>query len=99
MERHLGERKQLTQRILGQMFECGLVFGRNAFAPVLVEPAVFPQMQEADTIMCEQVEVDQKLDHMGSKDFLQRFDGEFGEKMEWAGPGKQAVGNGRMEWG
>ena len=74
VERHFGDRKRVAQNILDQLFEDGLVFGRNAFALMHVEAAVFPRMQKTDAVMGEQIEVEQKLDHMGAEDFLQRLD-------------------------
>jgi len=53
-----------------------------------VETAVFPRMQKADTVMGEQVKVDQKLDDMSAEDFLQGLDGKFGEGVEFAVPGE-----------
>ena len=43
-------------------------------------------MQKADTVMGEQVKVDQKLDDMSAEDFLQGLDGKFGEGVELAVP-------------
>ncbi len=59
---------------MDQLFKDGLVFGRNAFALMHVEAAVFPRMQKTDAVMGEQIEVEQKLNHMGAEDFLQRLD-------------------------
>ena len=56
-------------------------------------------MQTTNPVKGEQVEFDQELDHMSAKDFLQGLDGEFGEGMELAVPGEQAVGNERMDVG
>ena len=64
-----------------------------------VEAAVFPRMQKTNPVKGEQVEFDQELYHMSAKDFLQGLDGEFGEGMELAVPGEQAVGNERMDVG
>jgi hypothetical protein len=56
-------------------------------------------MQKTDAVMGEQIEVDQKLDHMGAEDFLQMLDGKLREGMEKAVPGEYAVGNKRMDMG
>jgi hypothetical protein len=58
VERHFGDRKRVAQNVLGEWFEDGLVFGRNAFSAMYVEAAVFPRMQKTDTVAREQVEVD-----------------------------------------
>ncbi len=58
VERHFGDRKWVSQNILGELFEDVLVFGRNAFSAMHVEAGVFPEMQKTDTVMWEQVEVD-----------------------------------------
>jgi hypothetical protein len=88
VERHFGNRKRVAQNILGELFEDGLVFGRNAFSVMHVETAVFPRMQKTDTVMGEQVKVDQKLDDMSAEDFLQGLDWKFGEGVEFAVPGE-----------
>ena len=86
VERHFGDRKRVGQNILGELFEDGLVFGRNAFSAMHVEAGVFPGMQKTDTVLGQKIEVDQELDHMGAEDFLQGLDGKFGDGMELAVP-------------
>ncbi len=70
VERRFGHRKWVAKDVLGEWFEDGLVLRRNAFAVMRVKSVVFPGMQKVDSVMWQQVEVDQRLDDLCAEDFF-----------------------------
>jgi len=96
---HLLHGEGISQNVLGELFEFGLVFRRHGVAGVEVEAGVFPGEQHLDAFGREEFEDDEEFQHVGAEEFFQRFEREFGQRVERAVAGEEAVGDNRVEVG
>ena len=76
---------------MSEFFELGLVLRRDGVAGVDVEAGVFPGVENLDAFGREEFEVHEEFEDVGAEEFFERFEREFGQRVEDAVAGEEAV--------
>ena len=78
---------------MSEFFEFGFVLGRDRRTGVDVEAGVFPGVEDLDAFGREEFEVHEELEDVGAEEFFERFEREFGQRVEGAVAGEESIGD------